>query len=152
MKARAFLAVAVIVVLGAGCRNLLNQNSSSTSPTTVTTQLMGGSWASVSSATSLTNTCTDFHWMITSISEMTASGTFSATCMGTMQVNGTASGTLSGTTVTWTASGNGTTAGGAACPISLSGTATFDGTQFRIPFTGTTCMGPVSGTEILRKA
>ena len=31
-------------------------------------------------------------------------------------------------------------------------TATFDGAQFRIPYSGTTCLGPISGTEILRKS
>jgi hypothetical protein len=71
--------------------------------------------------------------------------------MATIQVAGTAHGTLSGTTVTWAADATGTGPGGAVCPVALTGTATFDGTQFRIPYTGTTCLGPVSGAEVLRK-
>ncbi len=113
---------------------------------------MAGSWSSVSSATSLTDTCTNFHWAITDISGNTASGTFSATCLTDLQVAGTANGTLSGTTVTWTAVATGTAPGGVSCPITLAGTATYDGTQIRVPYTGTTCLGPVSGTEILRKS
>ena len=35
--------------------------------------------------------------------------------------------------------------------MALTGTATFDGTQFRIPYTGTTCLGPVRGSETLHR-
>jgi hypothetical protein len=152
MKVRLFVALGAIMILAAGCQGLFDQTSSTTAPTNVTTQMMGGSWASVSSTTALSDTCTDFHWGITTISGTSGSGTFSAKCFGSMPVAGTANGMLSGSAVTWTATGAGVTPAGAACPFSLNGTATFDGTQFRIPFSGTTCMGPVSGAEILRKS
>lgn len=140
----------LIALLGAGCSNLFDF-SRTTDPTPVPTGLSTGQWTSISSAATLPQTCTNFRWTITEITGATGSGTFTATCLGTMQVAGTARGTLSGSTVTWTAEGTGTTPGAPPCPISLSGTATFDGTQFRIPYTGTTCLGPVNGAEILRK-
>lgn len=144
------LAACLAALVGAGCSNLFNFGS--TNPTPVSTQLTTGQWSSISSSTSLTNTCTDFRWTITEISGNTGSGTFTAKCLGTMTVSGTARGTLVGDTVTWTADGVGTTPGAPSCPISLSGTATYDGTQFRIPYSGTTCLGPVSGAEVLRKS
>jgi hypothetical protein len=112
---------------------------------------VAGAWTSIASETTLTNTCTDFHWTITEVAGTSGSGTFTARCMGTLVVAGTAHGSLSGTTVTWAADALGTTPGGASCPVVLTGTATFDGTQFRVPYTGTTCLGPVSGAEVLRK-
>jgi hypothetical protein len=35
--------------------------------------------------------------------------------------------------------------------VALAGAATLEGTQVRVTYTGTTCLGPVSGTELLRK-
>jgi hypothetical protein len=58
---------------------------------------------------------------------------------------------VSGDTVTWTATAVGTSPSIDSCPISLSGTALLQNDQIRVPFTGTTCLGAVSGVEILRK-
>jgi hypothetical protein len=68
-----------------------------------------------------------------------------------IQVTGTAQGTFSGSFINWTASG--ASSGGATgdCPMALSGTATVTDSQIQIPFTGTTCLGPVSGTELLNR-
>lgn len=94
--------------------------------------------------------CSTFTWEITEVNGNTGSGKFSASCGG-FEVNGTANGTLSGNTVTFTASATATGPDGFTCPISLSGTATIDGDLITIPFTGTTCFGPVSGTQVLKK-
>ena len=151
MKTRSlFVLVSLAAVLAAGCQNLFTQTTSP-STTTPTVQGMAGSWASVASATPPAGTCTNFHWTITEFTGTSGSGTFTATCAGNLQVAGTANGTLAGTTVNWTANGFGTVAGAAPCPITLTGTASFDGTQFRIPYSGTACGVPISGTEILRK-
>ena len=127
----------------------LNQD---TTPTPVSTTLTTGQWTSISSATTMTNTCTDFRWTVTEVTATDANGTFTAKCMGTMQVTGTAHGILSADTVTWTAQGTGTTTAGSSCAIALAGSATFDGTQIRIPYSGTTCLGPIAGAEILRRS
>ena len=149
MKSTTVLPAALVVAIGmtAGCGNFFNNLTSPGDPVALTT----GSWSSISSNTTLPNTCTDFHWTITEISGTKGSGTFTARCMNNVQVSGTAQGTLSGTSVTWSASGTGTVPTGASCPFALSGTATYDGTQYRIPYSGTTCLGPVSGMEVLRK-
>jgi hypothetical protein len=147
---RTLLAATVIAaLLAAGCFEFLT--GSNTSPSSSGVNGLSGAWASVSSATTLQDTCTNFTWSVTDISGNTASGAFTATCLGNLNVTGTASGTLSGSTVNWTATGTATAPDGTECPISLSGTATFDGTQIRIPYSGTTCLGSVSGTEILRR-
>lgn len=136
-------------VIASGCANLFN--SGQESPTTPTsTGLSTGQWSSIATATS-TTACTDFKWTITEISGASARGTFTAKCLGNMQVAGTAHGTLTVDTVSWAAEATGTTPQLQTCPISLTGTAQFDGTQIRIPYSGTTCLGPISGAEILRK-
>ena len=115
-------------------------------------QLMTGPWASIASATTLTNTCTDFHWTITEVTGTSGTGTFTAKCMGTIQFRGYRPRHVVGYDSHLVSRCDmEPRPAERACPISLTGTATFDGTQFRVPYTGTTCLGPVSGTEILRK-
>jgi hypothetical protein len=81
----------------------------------------------------------------------TARGTFSATCPGDLRVAGTANGTLSGTNVTWNATASATVPNLASCPITLSGTAELGVDSIRVPYSGETCLGRVSGVEVLRK-
>jgi len=140
--------ILVAAVIAAGCSNLFKLSDSPSA--SATPQAMTGAWTSLAPAT-LTDTCTGFRWTITDLNGTTGSGTFSATCLGSLLITGTASGTLTGTTVAWTATAAGTS-NGSPCAVSLNGTATFDGTQFRIPYNGTTCVGPIHGVEILRKS
>jgi hypothetical protein len=135
---------------GAACGDLLGIRSQ-TGPSLAIDGLTG-SWASVASATSLPNTCTDFKWTISDVSSSSASGTFTATC-GIVAVAGTAGATTgSGSTINWTVDATGTTSSGIECPIALSGTAVLETAQIRITYSGTTCAGPVTGTEILRRS
>ncbi len=53
--------------------------------------------------------------------------------------------------LTWTATATAVVPGITTCPISLSGTAQLVGDVIQIPYSGTTCMGAVSGTETLKK-
>jgi hypothetical protein len=39
--------------------------------------------------------------------------------------------------------------GNSNCAVALSGTMEITPGGFRIPYSGTTCLGPVSGTEVL---
>ncbi len=147
---RRLLALAVLcsaAAINSACFEMFQQ---STTPQTV--NLLGGTWSSVTpNSGSLINSCTNFQWTATQQSATSAAGNFSATCFGVLQLTGTASGAMSGTSVTWQASGLANGGGISDCAISLSGTATLEGDQIRIPYTGTTCQMPVSGTEILRK-
>lgn len=129
---------------------------SSTKPTsTSSANSLAGTWASVQSmpgmSGSLQDSCTNFQWAITEFSGTTAAGTFSATCQGNMQITGSAQGSLAGSTITWSANANAMMPGMPTCAISLAGTATLETDQIRIPYSGTTCLGAVSGTEIIKK-
>jgi hypothetical protein len=95
--------------------------------------------------------CSDFTWDVTEQTGNTARGTFSASCAGDLRLTGTAQGTLSGSTITWTAQANATAPGLATCPITLRGTAELLVDSIRIPYSGETCLGAVSGTETLRR-
>jgi hypothetical protein len=109
-----------------------------------------GTWSSAS-ATPSPESCTDFRWEVTEQSGNTAAGTFRATCPGGLVVAGTARGTLLGTTISWTATGAATVAGLPPCGISLEGHAYLETDRIRIPYTGTTCLGPVAGEEVLKR-
>lgn len=147
---RKLLAAAVCAIfLNAGCFEFLQTGK--TSPTNYTVDFLGGTWMSVSSATSVLDTCTNFTWTVTDTSGNTGAGTFRATCLQTLQVSGKASGVLAGSTVTWSATATGSSPGFPDCAMSLSGAAIIENDQIRIPYTGSTCIGPVAGTEILRK-
>jgi len=128
--------------------NFLPDNAA-TSPSPAGPVTLDGTWLSVSSVTALTETCTNFVWNVTDLTTEHVGGTFTATCRTNLQIAGTAGGSRSGDSITWTATTM--AAAPADCAVSLSGTATVEERQVRVPYTGTTCQGPVSGTEILRK-
>jgi hypothetical protein len=153
MKNYAF-AIAVAVALAAGGCVGFEHKSSITSPTSATPSVSAlmGTWASASSSViPAPSTCVDFKWNPTEQTATSAKGSFSATCAGGLKVAGTASGTLSGSTITWGANGTATETGGQPCAITLTGTAELGANSIRIPYTGSTCLGPVSGVEILNK-
>ena len=55
------------------------------------------------------------------------------------------------TSISVIVTGVGTIAGFPACTFSLSGNGTIENDALTIPYTGTTCVGPVHGTETLRR-
>lgn len=137
----------VAALLGTACSGYVP-----TSPDQSNANSLLGVWASVSSAPSTAGTCANFQWSVNQISGLTGSGAFSATCFGTLQVSGTGTGTLAGTAINWTATGTATGSGNGSCAVSASGSASLqsDG-SILIPYSGTTCLGPVSGTQVIRK-
>ena len=113
-----------------------------------------GTWASASSSiVPSPSTCVDFKWNPTEQTETSAKGSFSATCAGGLKVAGTARARWPAPTITWAANGTatGTETGGLACSITLTGTAELGDELDPVPYTGNTCVGPVSGVEILNK-
>ena len=144
-------AILITAVLSAGCFEFFNK-SKIADPSDITVALLGGLWnTSTSTAGTLAAQCTNFVWSVTETSGNSGSGTFSATCFGDMQVSGTAQGTLSGNTLTWNATATASVPGFPNCEIQISGTATLVGDTITIPYSGTTCLGPVDGTEVLKK-
>ena len=152
MTRKLLAATLAAALTSAGCFESLFSQTKPSTPTQTGVQALSGTWSSVSSATTLPSTCTSFKWTVTNIDGDTGSGSFTATCFNNLAIIGTSSGKMSGNTINWTATGVGTNPSVDSCPISLSGTANLDNEQIRVPFSGTTCLGPVSGVEILRKS
>jgi len=156
MKKYLFACVAAASIAAAGCVGFEHKSSVTSPSTTPGIEALTGSWQSVQDAGGTIipnpNTCTDFKWNATSQTATSAAGSFSANCNG-VAFTGTASGTLTGATVAWSA--NGTATGSplpqSPCAISLTGTAELGVDSIRVPYTGTTCMGIVSGVQILNR-
>ena len=144
-----FLATVIIAQSVSGCLDNF-RSAVPTEPGETTMSAFGGSWGSVAASTAEA-ACTDFAWKVTDVTLTGASGTWTARCFKTVPVSGNASGALVNGEIRWTATGTGTADGFGTCPVALTGAAKLENAQIRIPYTGTTCLGPVAGTEILRK-
>jgi hypothetical protein len=143
--------IAAAALLTSGCFEFFNKTKV-TDPSEVSVTLLGGTWTTSSStAGSIAASCTNFTWQVTEQSGNSASGNFGATCFGDLTITGSASGTLDGNTLTWSAKATMAAPGFPNCDVQLAGTATLAGDTISIPYAGTTCLGPVSGTEILKK-
>ena len=135
-------------LLSAGC---FKSSSTVTTPSN-TSSMLGGTWVTVAHAgANLAESCTNFTWAVTSFTGTTGSGTFAATCFGNMQIAGSASGTINGSNIAWAANATAALPGQATCAISLSGTATLQTDRITIPWTGTVCGTPLSGTETVKR-
>lgn len=145
-------ALAAIAAVSAGCFELSRNATSILGPTgselAVTT--LAGTYRSISSIPTA-DSCTNFAWTVTEKTANSAKGNFSASCQNnTLQVAGTAQGTQTGNNIAFLVNATAVSAG-VSCAISLSGTAVVETNQVRVPYTGTSCFGNVSGTEILKR-
>ena len=146
------LCAAAAAALTSACIGF-DHTSTQTGPTSVGgVNALMGTWVSASTLVPSASQCTNFKWNVTEQTGTSAKGNFSATCAGDLNVAGTAQGTLSGSTITWSGNGTATATGLPSCAISLNGTAELGADSIRIPYSGTTCVGPVSGVEILKKS
>lgn len=150
MKNYIFASALALSLAAAGCASF-EHTSTTTGPSATGVAALMGTWASASSVVPSASTCSDFKWNATEQTPTTAKGSFSATCAGTLKVTGTAQGVLSGSVITWSAQGDATGSDGIACRITLTGTAEIGANSIRVPYSGDTCMGKVSGVEILNK-
>lgn len=138
-----------VAMAAAGCFGF-ERKSTATAPTASGLSALLGSWTS-SNIVPSPGSCTDFKWNVTEQTTNSAGGTFSATCAGDLKLSGTAQGTLSGSVINWTAEGTANAAGLLSCRFSLIGTAELAGDSVRVPYSGDTCLGKVSGVQTLRK-
>jgi hypothetical protein len=148
MKKTFSIALTIFAASTAGCIGY--ERKSTLAPTSGGIGALLGNWASTNLVPSA-STCSDFKWNVTEQTGNSASGTFSATCAADLKISGTASGTLSGSTINWNAQAAASVPGLSSCPIALSGTAELGVDSIRVPYSGDTCLGKVSGVEILRK-
>src|SRR5262245_37045137 len=117
------------------------------------TPQLTGTWVSNEVQLPSASSCGHFQYQITSQTANSISGTFSAQCGGGLNISGNASGQLNGTSVPLSISGVASLSAIPRCAFSLSGTGSIEdnGNTLRIPYTGTTCLGPVHGTEVLHR-
>lgn len=142
--------LSVSALAATGCLGF-EHKSSVTGPSASGTNAFMGSWTSTNIIPSPT-ACTDFKWDVTEQTPTSAKGNFSATCANELRLSGTAQGNLtSGSTLSWSATGNATAPGLPSCAISLTGTAELLVDTIRVPYAGDTCLGKVNGVESLRK-
>jgi hypothetical protein len=157
-----FIALAAAAILSSACS--FQRQSEVLAPTQVTPDNGGGgaapgsgpsllgTWASQNLTVPSASSCGNFQWTVTSQTATTMAGNFSIECAGNITVTGTAQGQLNGNSVPMTAKGTANIPGIPGCSFSLSGTGTIvENREITIPYSGTTCLGPVSGTETLRK-
>ena len=149
MKNVPLLLILSVAAAAAGCIGF-ERKTSVTGPSATGISALLGNWSS-SNLIPSPNACTDFKWNVTEQTSTTAKGSFSASCTGDLKLSGTAQGTLSGGGISWTAQGIGSAPGLQSCAISLTGTAELGLDSIRVPYTGDTCLGKVSGTEVLRR-
>lgn len=109
-----------------------------------------GNWTSSSSIGAGANACTNLQWRITGQQGNAVSGEFSAVC-GSVAGSGTVTAQVNGNDVSYQLIGSATLAGGAPCTVSVTGTARIEGDTIRVPYAGSTCLGPAQGEEVLRR-
>jgi hypothetical protein len=149
MKTLAQIAVCLTIAISAAACIGYERNNTPTSPSGGSGSLVGN-WTS-SSLIPTPSSCADFKWNITEQVGNTAKGSFSATCANDLKLTGTAQGTINGSTIEWSATAVGNAAGLANCQVSLKGTAEIGVTTVRVPYSGDTCLGKVSGVESLSR-
>ncbi len=147
MKKIAFAALAAsLSIATAGCIEFSHKETAPSNSMAA----FAGNWSS-GNIIPAASSCSDFKWTVTEYTGTSAKGSFSAACAGNITFYGTASGTLSGSMVNWKADATGSAPGLPSCPISLTGTAKLNNDTIEVPYSGTTCLGAVSGMEVLKR-
>jgi len=150
MKNRILMAALSAALVSGGCIGF-EHKSTPTGPTAAGNSSLMGNWSS-SNIIPAPSSCSDFKWNVSEQTPSSAKGSFSASCAGDLKVSGTAQGhfTTSGT-ISWSGEANATAPGLTSCKVTLSGTAELGVDSIRIPYSGDTCLGKVSGIETLRR-
>ena len=158
-----FLAASAVVSTACSVERTSSVVAPSTTAVTATTNTapksMLGTWVSATtlSTASLTalvplSSCGNFQWNVTSQTATSATGTFAAVCPGPYNVAGTIVAQLGGATIPLVFTGA-ATQGSATCAFTMNGVGTpLSADTYRIVYTGTSCLGPIQGTETLRLA
>src|SRR4029453_13800216 len=159
--ARATFLVFIIVIAGSAC-SLQHESSLDAIPTQPTPSSGGGgqgggllgTWASPAEIPALDpKSCNFLEWKVSTQTATQIAGQFSAVCMTNVVISGNASGQLAtATTMTFTISGTASLPSAPGCSFSASGDGTIEGNEaLHLRFTGTSCLGPFSGSRTLRR-
>ena len=150
MKNRILLAVLSSALVASGCIGFEHE-STPTAPSASGNNSLLGSWSS-SNIIPAPSSCTDFKWNVTEQTPVSAKGSFSASCAGDLKVTGTAQGQFTTTgSIAWSGQANATAPGLTSCNVVLAGTAELQVDSIRIPYSGDTCLGKVTGIEVLKR-
>ena len=150
VRLSSFLAAMLLL---AACDVIEHSGAAAPSSTATPTSLVG-TWTSATSSGSSSSSCSNFEWRVNNQTGTMISGVFFARCQGNLTASGSAWGELNGantTTLPVRVTAGATGPGVTACEVALTGTASFYGDMIRIPYSGTTCLGSVSGTEVLQR-
>lgn len=148
--------VAALTILFVGCEFTSESQRAPLAPSDVTVApVLLGSWNFSTAASSETGlptaqSCTELEFVFDAQHGDVYTGTFTATCADGVVLTGTASGTYIDGLLTVKADGLATSTG-VQCPFDLSGTARAVGDDIEIDYTGTSCLGPVNGSETLTR-
>jgi hypothetical protein len=150
MKNQILLAVLSSALIASGCIGIEHE-STPTGPSASGNSSLLGAWSSANIIPSPTS-CTDFKWNVSEQTQISAKGSFSASCAGDLKFTGTAQGQFNTNgSIAWSGQANATGPGLTSCNVSLTGTAELQVESIRIPYSGETCLGKVSGVEILKR-
>jgi hypothetical protein len=97
--------------------------------------------------------CGSFQWNVTEQTQNSISGAFAGICAGVVLIEGTGSGQINGNDLSLSVNGQASVSGvTATCSFSLNGTGQLQGQdELLVDYSGSTCLGPVEGTETLRR-
>lgn len=147
--------VVLSTILTVGCELTTEGGVNPNAPSALGT-LLSGSWryqaGAGGSGFPSASDCTELELNMVQESETTSTGTFRATCNGGIELEGTATGVLVDDVLTIDASGTATLSGGTACAFTLTGTAQMEGDAIRVDYSGNTCLGAISGSELLQRS
>jgi hypothetical protein len=151
-----FVVLVLAAGLSAGCEFARKSSTIAPSPTDTPTGGSGstpslvGTWSSQGTVNDLppqVQSCTNFQWNVASQTASSISGSFTATCTGGVGITGTGTGELMDSQLAISITGT----VGAVCNFTLTGNGYYENNQITVAFSGTSCYGPFSGVETLRR-
>jgi hypothetical protein len=137
---------------GGGSTSTTSTNTSTNTGTATPASAFTGAWGSSSIAGLPVGACADLKWLITEQSATSIAGNVTATCAGGATVAASLTG-QTGSNGTMNLAATGTiVAMGIPCPFNLTGVGSPQANdQMKLDYTGSHCLGPVNGTETLRR-
>ena len=147
--------VLLTTILTAGCDLTTEGGISPTAPSEIGS-LLAGTWvydaSQGGSSFPSASDCTELELSMTQQSQTTYTGSFRAVCTDGAELEGTATGVLVNDVLDVDAAGTATLPSVASCPFTLTGTARMEGDAIRVDYTGNTCLGAISGAELLERS
>lgn len=147
--------VVLATILTGGCE-LTTEGGMNPNAPSQAGSLLSGTWRYEASAGSPgfpnASDCTELELMMEQQSETTYAGSFRAVCTDGVELDGTATGVLVDGVLDVDATGTATLPGFSSCAFTLTGTARMEGDAIRVDYSGTTCLGTISGSELLERS